>query len=98
MDLSLSEVVNLAVGLVSLPVLIYILRGISDGHVNQWTLAGFSLVVCSYVLTIAEGVGGTAGGLLNLGEHLALTLAGISFFIAAAQRRRSLPLGKGRGR
>lgn len=81
MQVQASELINLLIALAVLPIVVSIWRRTQALQGARSLLIGYCFVVASYTLTILEGVGGTAGDVLNLGEHLALLCAGVAFVI-----------------
>ncbi|MDZ4170149.1 MAG: hypothetical protein U1E26_10945 [Coriobacteriia bacterium] len=81
MELSVSELINLVIAVAVLPLVVAIWRKSRALQGAPALLIGYFLMVASYTLTILEGVGGAAGELLNLAEHVALLCAGVAFVI-----------------
>lgn len=87
MELSWSEVLNLAIGLAMVPLIWsvrYRLRALPG---PPYFFIGYVAVLCSYTFTILEGVGGMLGDVLSVLEHAALFVAGLLFCLAAFQAR-----------
>lgn len=71
-----SEVINLILGVASIPFLLFGFRGRRIPGIRLM-YAGFSLIVCAYVFSVLEGY--YLSGFFNLLEHLSIALAGFLF-------------------
>lgn len=92
MQLQVSELVNLTIAIAVLPPMVAVTRRLGHVHASNWPLMAYVAMVTAYVLTILEGIGGTAGEWLNLFEHVAMLASGALFVVAtrgifAASRR-----------
>jgi hypothetical protein len=71
-----SEVINLILGVASIPFLLFGLRGRRIPGLRMM-FAGFFLIVCAYIFTVVEGF--YLYRFFNLLENLLLALAGLLF-------------------
>jgi len=85
-----SEVVDLVMAVVLIPIIITSLRTMPPAR-RRYSTAGFAAIVVGYVLTILEGV--VLPEALNVLEHSAYAVAGIMAVLALLQFRRSQPGG-----
>jgi hypothetical protein len=74
-----NEVVNLAIGVVALPIFLKARRFMRP-FVGRAFLIGYCAMVASLVATILEGV--ILPDLLNVLEHAAVAVAGVSYAVA----------------
>jgi hypothetical protein len=86
-QLQLSELVNLTVGLVVLPLLVVMVRRVLLITVRVEWLVAYLAVLASYTFTVIEGVGGVPGEWFNVLEHLSLLVAGAAFLVAVVRLR-----------
>ena len=85
-----SELIVLIIAAFSVVVVNSILTKASSSLVPRPIVLGFSLLVASYIFTVAEGV--AFHGFFNILEHISYLLAGLSF--AAGCRIMSMEKGE----
>lgn len=79
MEVQVSEVVDLVLGLAVLPLLVVVAKRTRNPGGRRGLKVGYGLVLAANTFTIIEGVGGPAGEWLNFAEHASLAMAGGAF-------------------
>lgn len=83
MELQFNEVIELVIGVVVAPLLIFVTRRSREDLGWNYLLAGYGLFIAADIFTVAEGVGGTLGEWLNLAEHASFFGSGMCMAMAS---------------
>lgn len=80
-----SELVDLIVAVSVLPLVLAARRRTAVLRESPWWPLSYGFILISYVMTIAEGVGGAVGEWLNLLEHASLLASGAALLLFARE-------------